>query len=232
MKREQQTEATRGKILESALAVFGREGYQGASMRAIGEHAGISKGIAYHYFKDKDDLYLCCVGQCFDQMLAFLEARDTGPEAPQQAVERFIGLRHDFLRQRPEYRTLFYETLFGRPHHLREQLVPIRARLEPIDLQFCRRMIGQVGGDGIDEAHTRFFGSMLQNALWVTLEQQQADPGDPADVARQEQLVADFLQVFFCGLQAQAAVPTDAGIQPGEQCPPAQDRSPKGEDPR
>ena len=50
MRRELQTEQMRRRILDSALEVFGAEGYDGASMNAICTRAGISKGIIYHYF--------------------------------------------------------------------------------------------------------------------------------------------------------------------------------------
>ena len=49
MRRELQTEQMRRRILDSALEVFGAEGYDGASMNAICTRAGISKGIIYHY---------------------------------------------------------------------------------------------------------------------------------------------------------------------------------------
>ena len=60
MRRELQTEQMRRRILDSALEVFGAEGYDGASMNAICTRAGISKGIIYHYFAGKEDLYLSC----------------------------------------------------------------------------------------------------------------------------------------------------------------------------
>ncbi|MDT8446617.1 MAG: helix-turn-helix domain-containing protein [bacterium] len=40
-------------ILNAAVDLFGRQGYQATSMAAIAERAGISKGLAYHYFPAK-----------------------------------------------------------------------------------------------------------------------------------------------------------------------------------
>jgi AcrR family transcriptional regulator len=47
----------RKQILDAALKVFSRKGYQKATNKDIAEAAGgISPGLIYHYFKDKQDL--------------------------------------------------------------------------------------------------------------------------------------------------------------------------------
>lgn len=50
--------AVRTRIVEAARAVFAEHGYEQASLNAIIERAGISKGVLYYYFEDKTDLYL------------------------------------------------------------------------------------------------------------------------------------------------------------------------------
>jgi AcrR family transcriptional regulator len=47
-------EATRRQVLEAALELFRRGGYERTTMRAIAKHAGLSLGAAYHYFDSKD----------------------------------------------------------------------------------------------------------------------------------------------------------------------------------
>ncbi len=53
---EEIREATREKILEAALELFGTRGFNATSISEIGKAAGISKGLMYHYFASKDDL--------------------------------------------------------------------------------------------------------------------------------------------------------------------------------
>lgn len=74
MRRELQTEQMRRRILDSALEVFGAEGYDGASMNAICTRAGISKGIIYHYFAGKEDLYLSCCRESTQKMADYLRS--------------------------------------------------------------------------------------------------------------------------------------------------------------
>ena len=44
--------------MESALELFGEKGFKGSSISDIAKSAGISKGLAYNYFKDKNELML------------------------------------------------------------------------------------------------------------------------------------------------------------------------------
>jgi AcrR family transcriptional regulator len=49
-------ERTRGRILDAALALFGEQGYDTATMRAIAARAGVAVGNTYYYFPSKDHL--------------------------------------------------------------------------------------------------------------------------------------------------------------------------------
>lgn len=49
-------EKTKHKILESALEIFAEKGFKGTSINEIAKSAGISKGLAYNYFKDKKEI--------------------------------------------------------------------------------------------------------------------------------------------------------------------------------
>ena len=49
-------EAARARILEGSIAVFSRKGFHAATMDDVAASAGVSKGLAYFYFKGKDEL--------------------------------------------------------------------------------------------------------------------------------------------------------------------------------
>lgn len=49
-------ERTRTVILETALNLFRERGYDGTTMRAIAEEAGVALGNAYYYFRSKEQL--------------------------------------------------------------------------------------------------------------------------------------------------------------------------------
>ena len=49
------------KILDSAFKVFGEQGFQATTVKAIAEGAGISSGSIYTYFPDKEALFKAAV---------------------------------------------------------------------------------------------------------------------------------------------------------------------------
>lgn len=48
----------RDRILNAAISEFAHKGYKNASTNEIVKEAGISKGLIFHYFKNKKQLYL------------------------------------------------------------------------------------------------------------------------------------------------------------------------------
>jgi AcrR family transcriptional regulator len=60
----------RGKILEAAVAVFSREGFQAASIDTIAETAGVSRRTIYHHFETKNAIL---VAATLEQAHLFLE---------------------------------------------------------------------------------------------------------------------------------------------------------------
>jgi hypothetical protein len=57
--RKTKTEAqkTRQHLLDAALEVFGRDGVTRASLQAIAQEAGVTRGALYWHFKNKEDLF-------------------------------------------------------------------------------------------------------------------------------------------------------------------------------
>ena len=51
-------QATRGRLLEAAFNVFAQEGYTGATVDAIVQAAGYSKGAFYFHFNSKEEVFL------------------------------------------------------------------------------------------------------------------------------------------------------------------------------
>ena len=53
---EQIRKESKAKILDAALKLFGTQGYQNTSISEIMKLAGVSKGLMYHYFSNKEEL--------------------------------------------------------------------------------------------------------------------------------------------------------------------------------
>lgn len=51
---------TRSRIRDTAILLFGRDGYEATSVRAIAKEAGVSAGLVIHHFSSKDRLREAC----------------------------------------------------------------------------------------------------------------------------------------------------------------------------
>ncbi|MGE5579089.1 MAG: TetR/AcrR family transcriptional regulator [Bacillota bacterium] len=59
-------EEKRQKILQAAISEFAENGYEKASTNAIVKGAGIAKGLLFHYFGSKKNLYLYALEHAID----------------------------------------------------------------------------------------------------------------------------------------------------------------------
>jgi len=49
--------STKGKIIMAAIRLFPEKGYEGTSMNAIAEAAGVTKPAVYYYFENKEEMF-------------------------------------------------------------------------------------------------------------------------------------------------------------------------------
>lgn len=141
MKREEKNQLTRRRIMDSALAEFSQQGYGASSVNTICAAQGISKGIIYHYFKTKDELYIACVEECFQLLTAFLQANvpETG-EAKTQ-LEGYFSARMDFFQSHPIYQPIFYEAVISPPSHLAAEIQDRKQAFDTLNICILERLL-------------------------------------------------------------------------------------------
>ncbi len=54
--RQQQAQARREQIIEAAVQLFARQGFDATSTKQIARAVGITEGLIFHYFPTKADL--------------------------------------------------------------------------------------------------------------------------------------------------------------------------------
>src|SRR5687767_4734729 len=83
--QEQRTAATRTRLLDAAVAVLLERGYAGASLPAICERAGLSRGAQLHHFPTKAALMAAAVEHLFE--VRHREFRQTALGMPDALLE-------------------------------------------------------------------------------------------------------------------------------------------------
>ncbi len=75
-------EERRRQILAAAIQVFGRRGFNDATMQQITRAAGISVGLIYQYFRDKEDLLHAVITEILDSYLREIPAARAAESDP------------------------------------------------------------------------------------------------------------------------------------------------------
>ena len=89
------------RLLEAARSVFNACGYEGATIDAIAERAGVSVGVLYRYFRSKRQIFLTLVVGQMEQIEQHLLGPSIVGDEPLSPGVLEASLRH-FLRQARE----------------------------------------------------------------------------------------------------------------------------------
>ncbi len=81
---------TKTEILDLAISLFADGGYAGVSMRQLAQVVGIKAASLYHYFPDKQTLYVETLAQAFSKHNAFMNESFALQASPEQRLKQLI----------------------------------------------------------------------------------------------------------------------------------------------
>jgi TetR/AcrR family transcriptional regulator len=111
--------ATRQKLLTAARREFARSGLAGARVDEIADRAGVNKQLVYHYFGDKDALYLAVLEWVYEEIRAKERELNLDGFPPEQAIRKLIESSFDHLAEHPDFIVLLNDENRGGARHVR-----------------------------------------------------------------------------------------------------------------
>jgi AcrR family transcriptional regulator len=189
----------RSRLLHSATDAFAEYGYEGASLRAIADNAGVSFQLIAYYFGSKEELWIATVHFLFERYLE--TGKGLGFTSSGNLAEQF----HNHLRllltdmlQRPQLRKIWIqEYLADSPRYHNVIRPQIKQLYETLALPYYREVVrlGIVEKFSAEEIGL-LWSSVVQNNLvyphFVELALGLA-AGSPKSVERQVDLVFGML---------------------------------------
>ena len=112
-------------ILDAAISVFADQGYHGARVGDIAEHAGVAHGLLYHYFASKDDVLRTIFVENWGELLVRFRAVEAADEP---ADEKLAGVAKILLRtwrNDPALVTVMVREV-ARSHQLQDRVDEVR----------------------------------------------------------------------------------------------------------
>ena len=111
--------ATRKKLLTAARREFASSGLAGARVDEIAARAGVNKQLVYHYFGDKDALYLAVLEWVYEEIRAQERKLNLEGLPPEQAIKKLIESSFDHLAAHPDFIVLLNDENRGGARHVR-----------------------------------------------------------------------------------------------------------------
>ena len=109
-------------ILDAAVRVFARRGFNGCRVSDIADEAGVAYGLVYHYFRSKDEILDTLFLERWNVMLDVIRELDGQPLAPRQKLHAITSFIVDSYRHDPDLmKVIIVEVTraansFGRTH--------------------------------------------------------------------------------------------------------------------
>jgi AcrR family transcriptional regulator len=99
LRRAEQVERNRTAVLDAARRVFLNRGYGGATVDAIAEEAGFSKGVVYSQFGSKADMFVALLEQRITERAAQNERIAAGKSVAEATQELLVAANRDVLSE-------------------------------------------------------------------------------------------------------------------------------------
>jgi AcrR family transcriptional regulator len=135
-----ESEAERSKLMDAALKVMRRNGFQGASVQDILDHASLSTRAFYRQFQSKDDLLLAMFrtasGPDVDLVAQRVEEAPTEVEAVRVWIDEVLAIAYD---RRRIQRLVMFNTVARQAVGYEAEAASLQDRLVSPLLQAIRR---------------------------------------------------------------------------------------------
>ena len=93
----------RESIIQAAIEVFSKKGFQAATISEIAQRAGVAEGSIYQYFKNKEDLFFSIPIEETKAFRTQLELHLEGIFGAFNKIRKFVWYLLYFFKMNPEY---------------------------------------------------------------------------------------------------------------------------------
>jgi len=138
---------TRERILQAAIGEFSEKGLDGARVDEIARRSRANKRLIYHYFGNKDELFLAVLERAYDDIRHAEAALNLDGLDPETAMRRLTEFSFDYSASNPHFIHLVNsENLYG-ARHLRQSKRILKLNSPVIEM--LRRILERGQREGV-----------------------------------------------------------------------------------
>lgn len=118
-------ERTKEAVLSAAIEEFSQNGLDGARVNQIATRAGVNKRMLYHYFGNKEDLFLAVLEAVYHDIRTHEQELHLEELTPTEAMRQLVDYTFDYYIANPHFiKLLNNENLYGARHLKRSKKIP------------------------------------------------------------------------------------------------------------
>ncbi len=137
-------ETKKDKILSASLKEFADNGFDKASTDKISRDAGVSKGLVFHYFKNKENLYITTINMCIDDIFEAYEGFDYYDPDFCSALTKLMELKYNFFVKNPLHYSLLIKSFYNSPKKLQKRLADRYSEIKQVGIDIVVDMISHL----------------------------------------------------------------------------------------
>lgn len=206
IKREEKNIISKDKIFQAAIDEFGSKGYANASINNICNDNNISKGLIYHYYKSKDELFLLCVGECFDKLSSHLDRIITFCHNEiEKNIEDYFIARYEFFDSYKEFRQIFCDAVLQTPKHLTKEIADLKEGFYSVNRRFLKKILKQLNlRDSISEDEAMEYFIIFQEFFNSYFQRNQSGDNFVSDIIKLHEIQCHkILDIILYGIAKQ-----------------------------
>lgn len=110
------------EILEVGISEFASHGLHATSMNNIAKRAGISVGVLYKYYADKNDFFLACLSRSLSALEKLLGELSVKEDDPLKYAEALIDAVAEFAESNSDHIRMYHEITTGEDRELAKSM--------------------------------------------------------------------------------------------------------------
>ncbi|MGN0025823.1 MAG: TetR/AcrR family transcriptional regulator, partial [Clostridium sp.] len=104
---------TKRAIFESAIKVFSKSGYTGATMDEVVAKAGVAKGSLYYHFKSKEELFIFIIKEGMNLIHEEVEKATEGMDNPYEIIQESVKVMLKYVYENKDLFKVIISQLWG-----------------------------------------------------------------------------------------------------------------------
>ncbi|GLB60919.1 TetR/AcrR family transcriptional regulator [Cytobacillus sp. NCCP-133] len=139
-------------IMESALELFAKQGFEATSVQQITEHSGISKGAFYLSFKSKDELIMALIDHFMMQFISDLDHIVKDPNnTGEELLRKFFYTTFHSFQKHSDFAKIFIKE---QAHTFNQELISKGRHFDQLIDNITLSMLDQLYGETVQ--HTKY----------------------------------------------------------------------------